>query len=288
MPDIGFVNGRFRPLAETVVSVEDRGFQFGDGVYEVIRTYGGLPFQLQAHLERLERSARAVELAPPFDLEGWASHVAEGLRRAAYPESKVYIQLTRGAAPREHAFPASASPTAVLTVRELRPLDPALGQRGVAVITVEDLRWGRCDVKSLNLLPNVLARQQAQRAGVFEALFVGQGRVYEGATSNLFLVRDGTLVTPQEGSRILSGVTRAVVLELARKEGMPIEERSVPVAELAQADEVFLTGTTIEIIPVVSVSGKTVAAGKPGPLTIRLMSRFEAFCRQHSSCVSRP
>lgn len=288
MPEIGFLDGRFRPLADTVVSVEDRGFQFGDGVYEMIRTYGGVPFQLDAHLARLERSARAIELPSPFRPQEWASHIAEGLRLAGYPESKIYLQLTRGVAPREHAFPASVSPTAVMTVREMRQADATLRLHGVAVMTVEDLRWGRCDIKSLNLLPNVLARQQAQRAGVFEALFVRDGQVFEGATSNVFLVRDGALITPPEGERILSGVTRSVILELACKEGCSVRERPVSAEELTRADEIFLTGTTIEIMPVTRVNGNTVATGKPGVLTLLLNSRFEAFRSQHSSCASGP
>lgn len=279
MPDIGFVNGRFHPLEETLVSVEDRGFQLGDGVYEVIRTYGGKPFQLEAHLDRLERSARAIELPMPLAPSEWKSSIDDGLRLAGYPESKIYIQLTRGVAPREHAFPPSVAPTAIMTVRELGQPDPALQLQGVAVITVEDQRWGRCDIKSLNLLPNVLAREQARRAGVFEAVFVRHGQLLEGAISNVILVRDGALLTAPEGDRILSGVTRGIVLELARKEGLSVQERTVLVEDLTHADEVFLTGTTIEIMPVVRVNEGTVAIGKPGEVTRFLNSRFHAFCR---------
>lgn len=279
MPDIGFVNGRFHPLEETLVSVEDRGFQFGDGVYEVIRTYGGKPFQLEAHLDRLERSARAIELPMPLAPSEWKSSVDDGLRLAGYPESKIYIQLTRGVAPREHAFPPSVAPTAIMTVRELGQPNPALQLQGVAVITVEDQRWGRCDIKSLNLLPNVLAREQARRAGVFEAVFVRHGQLLEGAISNVILVRDGALLTAPEGDRILSGVTRGIVLELARKEGLSVQERTVLVEDLTHADEVFLTGTTIEIMPVVRVNEGTVATGNPGEVTRFLNSRFHAFCR---------
>lgn len=288
MPDIGFLNGQFTPLSETLVPVEDRGFQFGDGVYEVIRTYGGAPFQAEAHLERLERSCRALSLPAPYSLQQWKASIRDGLARAAYSESKIYIQVTRGVAAREHAFPPSIAPTAVMTVRELRPLDENAYRDGVTVMTVEDLRWGRCDIKSLNLLPNVLARQQAQRAGVFEALFVRDGQVYEGATSNIFLVRDGALITPPEDHRILSGVTRAVVLELARTDGRPVQERPVRLDELRAADELFLTGTTIEVMPVVRVDGSAVAAGTPGPLTRHLRARFHALCSEHSSCVRNP
>lgn len=276
MPDIGFLNGRFMPLDQAMVSVEDRGFQFGDGVYEVIRTYRGVPFRLEAHLGRLERSAKAIALALPYQSRDWQDFVLEGVRRGGYAESKVYIQLTRGAAPREHLFPVAARPTTVMTVREMRPLDAALRAAGVGVITVEDLRWGRCDVKSVNLLPNVMARQRAKEAGAFEAIFVRRGEVTEGTASNVMLVRAGVLVTAPEGERILSGVTRALVLVLARNEGIPVEERTVSVDELRRADEVFLTGTTVEILPVVRVDGALVGTGKPGALTGLLSARFRS------------
>lgn len=278
MPEIGFVNGRFCPLAETVVSVEDRGLQFGDGIYEVIRTYGGHPFQVDAHLGRLERSARAIELPMPCAPAAWKSHIIEGVRLGGFSESKIYLQVTRGVAPREHAFPVGGAPTAIMTVREMGQSNEALREEGATVITVEDQRWGRCDIKSLNLLPNVLAREQARRAGVFEAIFVRNGQVLEGAVSNIILVRKGALVTAPEGDRILSGVTRGIVLELARKEGLSVQERPVLMEDLTHAAEVFLTGTTIEIMPVVRINGKDVAAGKPGEVTRLMNSRFRAFC----------
>lgn len=276
MPDIGFLNGRFMPLGEAMVPVEDRGYQFGDGVYEVIRTYGGVPFQLEAHVARLERSAKAIGLPLPFRASEWLGYVAEGVLLAGYAESKVYIQLTRGVAPRDHLFPVGTPPTAVMTIRQMHSLDPVLCATGVSVITVEDLRWGRCDIKSVNLLPNVMARQQAKEAGSFEAIFVRAGGVTEGAVSNVMLVRAGALVTAPADERILSGVTRTVVLDLARKEGIPVEERTVRVEELRGADEIFLTGTTVEILPVIGVDGVAVGTGKPGELTRLLSHRFRS------------
>lgn len=277
MPDIGFVNGRFLPLEDAAVSVEDRGFQFGDGVYEVIRTYHGRPFQLEAHLLRLERSARAIDLPVPWGIPQWVTYVQDGIARGGYPESKVYLQLTRGVAPRDHAFPDSVNPTAVMTVREMKPMDPVKLASGVAVMTMDDWRWGRCDIKSVNLLPNVLARQKAKQAGAFEALFIRHGRVTEGAVSNVMVVREGRVVTAPEGEWILSGVTRTLVLELARKEGLPVEERFVTRDELLCADEVFLTSTTIEVLPVIRVDGKLVRNGKPGPVTLTLQAAFRRF-----------
>jgi D-alanine transaminase len=273
MPDIGFVNGRFMPLAEAVVSVEDRGFQFGDGVYEVIRTYGGRPFQLDAHLVRLERSAKAIDLPCPLSHAQWTERVTEGIRLAGYRECKVYIQLTRGPAPRDHLFPTGVSPTAVMTVRELHPLSDSL-RSGVDTITLQDFRWGRCDVKSVSLLANVLARQLAKDAGAFEAIFIRNGEVTEGAVSNVMIVRRGVLMTAPEGERILSGVTRGLVLELARKEGLTVHERPVSEAELRGADEVFLTGTTVEVLPVNRIDGIAVGSGRPGPVANLLRERF--------------
>ncbi|MDP1947828.1 MAG: D-amino-acid transaminase [Nitrospirota bacterium] len=274
MPDVAFINGSFVPLAEAKISIDDRGFQFGDGVYEVIRTYKGRPFALEAHWARLERSAAALDLTQPYSRADWTSHVLEGIKRATYPEAKIYIQLSRGAAPRDHVYPAQVAPTVVMTVREFHPLDKSVPAAGVEAMTIEDIRWGRCDIKSLNLLANVFARQQAKQAHVFEAILVKEGLVTEGAVSNVMVVRGGTVMTAPEGPRILSGVTRAVVLDLARSGGLPIQERFVTQADLYEADEVFLTGTTVEVLAVVRIDGKVIGNGRPGPIAQRLASDF--------------
>ncbi|OGW47058.1 MAG: D-amino-acid transaminase [Nitrospirae bacterium RBG_19FT_COMBO_58_9] len=271
---MAFINGAFVPLAEAKVSIEDRGFQFGDGIYEVIRTYKGRPFALEAHLVRLDRSAAALDLTQPYSRAEWTHHILEGVRRAGYPEAKIYVQLTRGVAPRDHVYPAQAAPTVVMTIRELHPLDRSVQATGVEAMTIEDIRWGRCDIKSVNLLANVLARQQAKQVQVFEAILVKEALVTEGAVSNVMVVRGGVVVTAPEGPRILSGVTRAVVLEQARSEGLPIQERFVSQAELYSADEVFLTGTTVEVLAVVRVDGKVIGEGRPGPITQRLAAGF--------------
>lgn len=275
MPNLAWVDGRFIPLEQAMVSVEDRGYQFGDGVYEVVRTYYGKPFRMEAHLARLERSAEAIGLALPYRPSDWQALVTEGLARAGYADSKIYLQATRGVALRDHAFPARTPPTLVMTIREMHPLAPALSQAGVQAATLEDQRWGRCDIKSINLLPNVLARQRAKEAGAFEAILLREGMVTEGSVSNVAVVTAGRLATAPEGPRILSGVTRALVLELAHKEGIPVEERFVPVDELRQSDEVFLCGTTIEVLPVVRVDQRTIGTGTPGPVTRRLSLRFQ-------------
>jgi D-alanine transaminase len=274
VPETAFLNGRFLPLAEATVSIEDRGFQFGDGVYEVIRTYRGRPFKLEAHLARLDRSAKAIDLRQPYPSERWADYVTEGLRLAGFPEAKIYLQITRGTAPRDHAYAPDLQPTALMTVRELKPLDATIQATGVAAMTMKDIRWGRCDIKSINLLANVLARQQAKERGVFEAILVRDGQVTEGAVSNVFIVRDRNLITTPEGPWILSGVTRAVVLELARHQGLAVQERYCSEQELLGATEVFLTGTTVEVLGVVRIDGKPIGRGEPGPVTLSLGKRF--------------
>jgi D-alanine transaminase len=274
VPETAFINGRFLPLADATVSVEDRGFQFGDGIYEVIRTYEGRPFKLESHLARLERSAQAIGLRQPYTRERWAQYILEGLRLAAFPEAKIYLQVTRGAAPRDHAYAQELEPTVVMTVRDLRPPNPTVQAAGVQAMTMEDIRWGRCDIKSVNLLANVLARQQATRAGVFEAILIREGRVTEGSVSNVMVVHNRILVTAPEGAHILSGVTRGIVLDLARQEGISVQERYCSRQEMMEAAEVFLTGTTVEVLGVVRIDGQPIGSGAPGPVTQSLAKRF--------------
>lgn len=274
MPDIAFINGRFLPWEEANISVDDRGFQFGDAVYEVIRTYRGSPFELVAHLDRLNRSARELSLRQPYTRDQWTGWIQQGLSLAGYQDAKIYIQLTRGVAPREHSFPSDILPTVVLTIRKFHPLAPEVRRAGVSACTREDLRWGRCDIKSVNLLANVLAREEAKKAGVFETILVRDGFVMEGALSNVMAVQGGVVMTAPEGPRILSGVTRTVVLELAKKDDIEIEEQFIPVDLLYGADEVFLTGTTLEVLGVIRIDGKTIGSGQPGPITKTLAARW--------------
>ena len=274
MPDIAFINGRFLPWDEATISIDDRGFQFGDAVYEVIRTYRGSPFELIAHLARLDRSARELSLRQPYTSLQWTRWIQQGLSLAGYQDAKIYIQLTRGAAPREHSFPSDILPTVVMTIRKFHPLAPEVRRAGIRACTREDLRWGRCDIKSVNLLANVLAREEAKKAGVFETILVRDGLVMEGALSNVMAVQDGVVITAPESTRILSGVTRTVVLELAKKDDIAIEERFMPIDFLYRADEVFLTGTTLEVLGVVQIDGQTIGSGQPGPLTKMLAARW--------------
>lgn len=274
MPDIAFINGRFLAWEEATISIDDRGFQFGDAVYEVIRTYRGNPFELASHLARLDRSARELSLLQPYSRDQWMRWIQQGLSLSGYQDAKIYIQLTRGAAPREHSFPSENRPTVVMTIREFHPLGPEVRRAGVNACTREDLRWGRCDIKSVNLLANVLAREEAKKAGVFETILVRDGFVMEGAASNVMAVQRGVVMTAPEGPRILSGVTRTVVLELAKKEDIAIEERFIPADLLYQVDEVFLTGTTLEVLGVVQIDGNIIGSGQPGPITRTLAARW--------------
>jgi D-alanine transaminase len=274
VPEIAFVNDAFMSLSEARVSVEDRGFQFGDGVYELLRVYAGAPFHLAEHLERLEQSARAIGIPLSYTRDRWTAVIFEAILRSGFPEAKVYIQVTRGVAPRDHVPTGPVTPTVVVTVRAIAPPASELCANGADVVTVPDLRWARCNIKSIGLLANVLAKQQAQERGAFEALFVRDGYVLEGATSNVLIVKNRCLVTPPEGPLLLSGVTRKVVLGLAQEAGMAVKEQPVTEAELYAADEVFLTGTTIEVLPVARVNGRPIGAGTPGPVTKLVMARF--------------
>lgn len=274
MPNIAYVNGQFSPLEQATISIEDRGFQFGDGVYEVVRTYGGVPFRLHDHLLRLESSARAVSIRVPLTGTEWEALIREGVQRSQYAECLVYIQLTRGVAPRAHLFPSPANPTVVLTFREIGTAAGVLLRQGVSAVTLPDLRWGRCSVKSLNLLANVLAKQEALDAGAMEAILVKDGLVTEGCSSNVCLVRDGKIITPPLSDQLLAGVTRAVVLELARKTGIVVDEREVPQEELTRADELFLIGTTIEVLPVSTLNTVPVGDRIPGPVTQAVSDAF--------------
>ena len=262
------------PLARARVPIEDRGYQFGDGVYEVIRVYAGRIYHLEDHLERLESSAKAIGLSKVYPNARWKKILTQVLARSSYPEAKLYIQITRGTAPRDHAFPKKLRPNVVVTVRKMTPVDPILREQGVSVITVPDLRWGRCDIKSINLLPNVMAREKARSAGAFEALFVRDGLVVEGAGCNIFAVFRDQIVVPPKGPAVLPGITREVVIQLAREGRDPLVEKGIPLPEILKADELFLTGTTIEILPVVKVDGRPIGNGKPGRLTRRLYQQL--------------
>jgi len=276
MSEIAYLNGRFLPLDEAVVPIEDRGYQFADGVYEVVATYGGQPYALETHFQRLERSIEALHLPLDIRAYGLEAKLLEGLRQSGFAETLVYIQVTRGVAPRHHEFPPNpVDPTVVMTFKELRRLPQRLYQQGVEVISTPDLRWKRCDIKSIALLPNILAKEEAAQLGAFEALLVdAQGQVTEGASTSAFCVRAGRLITAPIGSHILPSITRGILLDLARQLEIPIAEQFCSLAEFKTADEVFLAGTTTEAMPVVKIDSTQIGDGVPGPVAGRLRAAF--------------
>lgn len=276
MTRIAYVNGRYLPLARATAPVEDRGLQFADGVYEVIKVVGGAPLDLERHLDRLERSLAELRIGSPAARGALRAIVGELLRRNRLRDALVYLQVDRGAAPRNHLFPKTARPTLMATVRRVAYPRPDELARGVGVVTLPDERWARCDVKSVSLLPNVLARQRAAEAGCREAwLHDADGMVTEGSSSNAYVVDGaGRLVTRPLGRQILGGITRAVVLEIARARGVEVIERAFSVAEAREAREAFLTSTSSLVLPVTRIDGRPVGEGVPGPVTLGLQRAY--------------
>lgn len=259
-----------------VVDIEDRGHTFGDGIYEVFRVYGGKLFEPELHWARFVRSAAEIRLALPAERDALEQGLLELIRADELSEGIVYLQLTRGTAPRAHPFPATADTAPALTAFT-KPLPRPLAalEAGVSVISLPDIRWLRCDIKSLNLLPNVLARQEAAERGAAEAVLHRDGVVTECSASNIAIVQNGVIRTHPANNLILHGITRAVALRLADELGVPFEERAFTLEELAAADEAFLLGTTVEITPVVKVDDNPIGGGRPGPVTRRLQEAFE-------------
>ncbi|GLC25681.1 aminotransferase class IV [Roseisolibacter agri] len=275
-----YLNGAFVPKAEAHLPVDDRGFLFGDGVYEVTRAVDGRLFEVERHLERLRNGAAALALPLTDAMVAELPAIWERLLAAnglTAGEAMVYLQVTRGAAPRTHQFPpAGTPPTVFASASALLPPD-AVRARGAAIITQPDIRWARCEIKSVNLLPNVLAKQAAAEAGAFEAVFVREdGTVTEGAQTSAFAIIDGTLRTHPLTPRILPSVTRAVVLELARELGIPTSEEAFDRAAMLAADEVFVASTTADVMPVVRVDGMAIGDGAPGPRTRALADAIAA------------
>lgn len=271
MAELLYLNGEMMRLSEGKVSVEDRGFQFADGVYEVVAVYNGVPYELPEHVERLFQSAAGIELTIPHTSEEVHGIARRLLAQSGLRQCTIYVQVTRGAARRKHAFPSGAQPTLLLYVREFTGHPAENYTHGVRTITVPDDRWGRCHIKSIALLANVLAKERAYKAGAYEAIYCSpEGLVYEGSSSNVFCVLAGTVTTPPLSHKLLPGLTRRRLLILARGAAVPVAEREFTVAELKSAQEVFLTGTTSEVMPVRQVDDVIIGPGAPGPLSQRL------------------
>lgn len=280
MPRFAYVNGRYLPHRDACVHVEDRGYQFGDGVYEVVAILQGGMIDEALHLDRLERSLRALRIAMPVTRQVLAMAMRELVRRNGVRNGLVYLQITRGVSPRDHKFPANSVPPAlVMTTRRVSYERHRRAANGVGVITIPDIRWQRCDIKSVALLPNCLGKQQAVEAGAYEAWQVDpQGLVTEGTSSNAWIVtQDGHLLTRPVGNEILSGITRATILRIAGEEGLHIEERAFSVGEAKAAREAFLSSATSFVTPVVRIDDAVLGDGTPGALTRRLTEWYWAY-----------
>lgn len=277
-----YLNGTFLPLNEAKVSALDRGFVFGDGVYEMLPVYSHKVFRLEAHLARLQTSLDGTRLANPHGLAHWRTLIEQLIAAQPFADQAVYLQITRGTPgdtqpPRDHAFPLGMPPTVFMYTQPLVPASAAQKMVGVHAITVPDLRWGRCDLKTISLLANVLARQQAVEAGCAEAVLLRDGWLTEGAASTIFVVKDSVLCAPPPSPRMLPGITGEVVLELAAAHGIPHVLRDLSEADVRGADELWMTSSTKEIMPIVRLDDTPVGAGVAGPLARQMDALYQQF-----------
>ena len=272
-----YLNGKFIPSESARISVFDRGFVFGDGVYEVIPVYGGRPFRLSHHLQRLDASLAAVRISNPMTAREWEDIFRELAGEHGSVDQSIYLELTRGVAPRDHAFPAGIAATVFAYAQPLSYPDPEHIEAGVRAITVPDIRWSRCDIKAIALLANVLMRQKAIENGCAEAILIRDDRVTEGAASNIFIVSGGVLSTPGKGPYILPGITRDLIIELAHRNNIPCVEKEIHKPQLFSADEVWLTSSTKEILPIVRIDDRDIASGRPGPMHSRLHALYQDY-----------
>ena len=277
-----YLNGRFLPIEEASISPLDRGFLFGDGAYEVIPVYSHRPFRIEEHLGRLQATLDAIRLPNPHSSGEWRVLVERIVAESPFADQSIYIQVTRGADnKRDQPFPVGVAPTVFIFSAELVTATAAQRATGMGAVTALDNRWLRCDLKTVSLLANVLLRQQASDAGCAETVMLRDGYLTEGAASNIFVVKDGVLLAPPKDHRMLPGITYDVVLELAARHGMPYAVREICEAELRSADELWMTSSTREVLPIVVLDGKAVgrgaAAGKPGPAAQRMYAWYCAF-----------
>ena len=279
MSEIVYLNGEFTPLENAHISVLDRGFIFGDGVYEVIPVYSKRPFRLTEHLARFKRSHDAIRLAYPMNDAAWTRLVHDLIERNAGDDQSIYLQVTRGAAKRDHAFPKDAIPTVFGMSSPLSTPAEALVRDGVSAVTTIDYRWLKCDVKSTSLLANCLLRQFAADAGATEVVMFRDGLLTEGSSSNVFVVKQGTILAPPKNNLVLPGITYDVVLELAAAHGLPHEVRPIAESEVRSADEVWVTSSTKEVLAVTKLDDKPVGNGKPGDVFKRMHRLYQDFKR---------
>lgn len=276
MPTV-YLNGEFMPDTEAHIPVLDRGFIFGDGVYEVIPVYGGNLFRFREHLQRLQNSLDALKIRNPLSENEWQQALTELINHNDGGDLSLYLQITRGSAERDHAIPENSTPTVFAMCNKLKSLPIETIKNGVAAITLDDIRWQRCHIKAISLLPNVLLRQEALDRGAAEAILIRDGFATEGAASNLFAVINGVITTPPKSPLLLPGITRDLVLELVSNNNLPCQEKEISLEDLQQADEIWLTSSTKEILSVTQLNGKPVADGTPGPLYRRALALYQEY-----------
>jgi len=274
---IVYLNGEYLPLDQACVPVLDRGFIFGDGVYEVIPVYGGKAFRLQHHLQRLKNSMQAVRLTNPHTDEEWSTIINDVVTRNSSGDQSIYLQITRGVARRDHRFPGDATPTVFVMSNLFEAVPKEQLEHGVNAITLDDIRWQYCSIKSIALLPNILLRQQAVEQGAAEAILLRNGEVTEGAASNVFIVKDGVITTPPKTDCLLPGITRDLLVEQANEHGLAVKETNIKQTDLETADEIWLTSSTKEILPVTQLNGQTVGSGKPGTVWQQMYALYQAY-----------
>lgn len=270
-----YLNGALTPLSEARVPVLDRGFIFGDGIYEVIPIYDGKMFRSEQHLARLARSLRAVGMSNPHEREEWLALIARVVNANPAPNQMVYIQVTRGVAPRKHAFPQDASPTVFIMSNPLVLPSPAARERGVACVAMEDRRWLHCDVKSTSLLGNVLAAQNAAEHDAAETIQFRDGFLTEASSSNVWVAKDGRLLAPPKDNLILEGIRYGLIEEMCAAGGIPLVVRRIARSEVFDADEVLLSSATKEVLPVISIDGRRIGDGQPGPIYRKLYAAYQ-------------
>ena len=273
-PQTVYLNGQFLPLADAKISVLDRGFIYGDGVYEVVPVYGRKPFRMLQHLKRLQYSLDGIRLANPHP-DRWAGLVADLIARQPFDDQAVYLQVTRGVAKRDHAFPQGVAPTVFLMSNPLVLPTREQVEGGVAVVTAQDNRWLRCDLKTTSLLGNVLMRQLAVDHGAVETVMFREGHLTEASASNVLIVRDGVIIAPPKDNLILPGITYDAALDIAHDIGAPLEVRAVTHAEAMSADEMWLSSSTKEVLAVTKIDGKSFGGGAPGPVFRRIWAAFQ-------------
>ncbi|MGD2053770.1 MAG: D-amino acid aminotransferase [Gammaproteobacteria bacterium] len=273
-----YLNGEYLPQSQARISVLDRGFLFGDGVYEVIPVFGGKPLRLDEHLDRLKRSMNRVSLDNPMTNEQWHEVFQSLLAKNPGSDRAIYLQVTRGAAPiRDLSIVADINPTVFIMVNDIKPVDYTRLELGIEAITVEDFRWKACDIKSVSLIANVMIRMQANQSNAVDAIMVRDGLLTEGTASNIFVVHDGVIATPPKSECLLPGITRDLVIELASANGMQVEERDINEDELESADEIWLTSSTREIAPVAKINGQIVGEGRAGEYWKRIIAIYQRY-----------